>query len=484
MNKYQLIFFLCFTQSICSGTNFYVKKGNPTSNNALTYATAAGLRTTGALPNTILNNIQPGDTIFLIGSFTNTSYTTTTSVGVAVDHPRFWHGENTIAINNLNGNASNYITIKPYDNTTLLKGDGGNIFRVSNSSYLRIEGFDIQGEVDNIPLSVANGLQFVYILNTATSLTDPAPTDIKYRDQDCISNCTANAVVDGEIYSNLNPNNVYRPTYYDTRGMYLSDVHHIDILNNHIHHMPGGGLRVSDCEDILIQGNEINDCSRRSSGGTHGLVVTKATSTRLGDDYRIKILRNLVHHNYNEQYSWAPDKNIITPHIDEGKGISLQRNQTTTSVNWDNGRILIANNICYYNGFSGIHSNDGDRIDIINNSCYFNSYTGSFTIGGTNANGGNIGISLSDGTGHKIINNICVIDNNMTRSAISTNINTSLYPTAITVKDNIIYGATGSLGSQNPEIEAIQVNTQNVLPQFVNQAAFNFNSELSGIYRN
>jgi hypothetical protein len=352
-----------------------------------------------------------------------------------------------------------------------LKGDGGNIFRVMNSSYLKIEGFNIQGEVNN--LTVANALQFVYILNTASSLTDPAPADIKYRDNDCTSNCTAGAVVDGEVYSSLNPNQVYRPTYYDTRGMYLSDVHHIDVLNNHIQLMPGGGLRVSDCEDILIEGNEINDCSRRSSGGTHGLVVTKATSTRTTDDYRVRIIRNKVHHNYNEQYSWTPDKIEIVPHIDEGKGISLQRNQTTASVNWNHGRILIANNICYYNGFSGIHSNDGDRIDIINNTCYFNSYTKSISIGGTDPNGGNIGISLSDGTGHRIINNIVVIDNNMTRSAISTNINTTSNPTAISVRNNIIYGTTGTIGTST-EIDNIQVNTQMVSPQFVNQAGFDF----------
>ncbi|MBO0951546.1 right-handed parallel beta-helix repeat-containing protein [Fibrella forsythiae] len=470
MNKFTLLFFFLFTHFVCSGTNFYIKQGNSTSNNGLTPATAVGLNSTGAIPNAVLSTIQPGDFIYLIGTFTNPSYTANSPAGVPVDDPRFWHGENTVRISNLNGSAGRYITLKPYDSTTLLKGDGGNILRIQNSSYLRIDGFTVQGEVDNLPLSVANALQFVYILGSASNLLDPTPAEIHYRDQDCISNCTPGLVVDGEVYSSLNPNQVYRPTYYDTRGMYLSDVNHIDIVNNHIHHMPGGGLRVSDCEDILIEGNEINDCSRRSSGGTHGLVVTKATSTRTGDDYRISLLRNLVHHNYNEQYSWAPDKTVITPHIDEGKGISLQRNQTVPGVNWDNGRILIANNICYYNGYSGIHSNDGNRIDIVNNSCYFNSYTGSITIGGTNPNGGNIGISISGGTGHKIVNNIVVIDNNMTRSPISTDITT---PGAMIVKNNIIYGTTGAVGT-DLNIDAIQENTQMVSPQFTNQNAFDF----------
>lgn len=469
MKKVTFIFLLFFTKSIVGGTNRYVKQGNSNSNDGLTYGTAVGITSTGSFPNAFLATIQPGDVIHLIGTFTNPSYSTTITTSTPVDDPRFWHGENTIRINQLHGTAGNYITLKAYDNTTLLKGDGGNIFRVQNSSYLKIEGFNIQGEVDNLPLALANALQFVYTVSPVNPLL-PTMAEIKYRDQDCVSNCTAGAVVDGEVYTSLNINNVNRPTYYDTRGLYLSDVHHIDILNNHLHHMPGGGLRVSDCEDILIQGNEINDCSRRSSIGTHGLVVTKATSTRVDNEYRIKIIGNKVHHNYNEQYSWAQEKTVITPHLDEGKGISLQRNETVSGVNWENGRILIANNICYYNGFSGIHSNDGNRVDIINNTCYFNSYTGSITIGGTNPNGGNIGISISDGTGNKILNNIVVIDNNMTKSAISTNVTA---PGALTVKDNIIYGTTGPIGT-SLEIDNIQVNTRMLNPLFVNQGSFEF----------
>jgi hypothetical protein len=474
MKKYSFILLLFFAITLVGQTNHYVKQGNSLSNDGLTPTTAVGITSTGSFPNDFLATIQPGGIIHLIGTFTNPSYSTIDPTLSPVHDPRFWHGENTIRINNLNGTAGNYITIKAYDSNTLLKGDGGNIFRIQNSSYLKIEGFHIQGEVDNLPLSVANALQFVYILNTAVNLSDPTSAEIKYRDQDCVSNCTAGAVIDGEVYSALNPNRVYRPTYYDTRGMYLSDVRNIDILNNHIHHMPGGGLRVSDCEDILIQGNEINDCSRRSSGGTHGLVVTKATSTRLTDDYRIKIIGNKVHHNYNEQYSWAPDKIEIVPHIDEGKGISLQRNQTVggaNPVNWENGRILIANNICYYNGFSGIHSNDGFRIDVINNTCYFNSYTGSITnYAGINPNGGNIGISLQGGTGHKVINNISIIDNNLTRSPIGTDITTA---GGVFVKNNIIYGTTGSVLTDQ-DIDAVQISTRMINPQFINASLNNF----------
>ncbi len=263
---------------------------------------------------------------------------------------------------------------------------------------------------------------------------------------------------------------------------FLSKVDHIDILNNTIHDTPGTGLRVADCEDINIIGNEIYACSRKSYSGTHALVVTKAISTRKTDDYRIRIQRNKIHHNYNEQYSWAPTKTIVTPHIDEGKGISLQRNQTTYNkdgsikINWENGRILVENNICYLNGFSGVHSNDGNRIDFINNTCYFNSYTKSITEGITSSNGGNIGISAQGGSDIKIVNNISVIDKGLSKSAISSNLTAS---DGLVVENNIIYGtdSSGRTGTinDNANIVAVQVNTQKKDPLFVDPVNFDFN---------
>lgn len=425
--------------------------------------------------------LSPGDTLLIIGEYRNPSFNESFTYTNEHD-PHLWHGENSLQLNNLHGSAGNYITIRAYDTNTLLKGDGSNIFRVTNCSYLRIEDFTIEGQVESIPISTANALQFVYIdENAVINPNYPTASEIRYRDQDCISNCTAGAVVDGEIYSDLSGLSVIRPSYIDTRGLYLSNVHHIDIVNNTISNMPGGGLRVSDCEDVNIIGNEIYACSRKSYSGTHALVVTKATSTRTTGDYRIQILRNLIHHNYNEQYSWAPTKTIITPHIDEGKGISLQRNETTYDtggnivVNWEHGRILVSNNICYFNGFSGIHSNDGNRIDFINNTCYFNSYTKSITEGISSNNGGNIGISAQGGSDIRILNNIAVIDSGLSKSAISSNLTAA---DGLVVANNIIYGtslagATGPI-NENAAIAAVQTNTQMADPLWVNPTQFDF----------
>ena len=470
-NTFFAFLFLIISSSLFGQTNWYVSQQSGADTNNGT-SSSTPFKTIDK----VVSVVNDGDTVFLMGEFTNDTYDNNFTYTNEHD-AQLWHQENTISINGLNGDANNYITFKSYDSSTIIKGDGANIIRVQNSSYLKFEGLNIQGEVDNIPLSTALALQFVYIdADNVANQYDPTAAEIIQRDEDdCVSNCQP-GVTETEVYSNIQNMNVSRPSYTDTRGMYLSDVHHIDILNNHIQKMPGGGLRVSKCEDINIIGNEIDNCARKSYSGTHALVVTKAKSTRTTNDYRINILKNKVHYNYNEIFSWSPSKTKITPHIDEGKGISLQRNETDTGngINWENGRILVANNICYYNGFSGIHSNDGNRIDFINNTCYFNSYTKSI-YAPTTGNGGNIGISCQGGSDIKILNNISIIDSDLNKSAIASNITGA---NGLVVKNNIIYGTNGAIG-EDPEVVAVQVNTQMADPKFMDENTFDFDLQSS-----
>ena len=211
-----LFLLLAFTASSSfAQTNYYVDQQNGADVNSGTSPSAAFQSFAAAT-----DAVAPGDTIFIIGEYTNPSYDPNYSYTNA-HAPHLWHAENSIKINELHGTPSAYITIKAFDDRAILKGDGANILRIQNSSYLRIEDLEIQGEVENIPLATAHALQFVYI--DADSVTDPlhpAPEDIRYRDQDCISNCTQDAVVEGEIYSSLADVNVSRPSYIDTRGMY------------------------------------------------------------------------------------------------------------------------------------------------------------------------------------------------------------------------------------------------------------------------
>lgn len=398
-----------------------------------------------------VSQLQSGDTLLLMGEFTNEHYLPDYAYTGDINDPHIWLIEHTLKISGLHGSQDKYITLKSYDENTVLKGDGANIIRITNSSYLRLEGLEVYGEVEHIPLETARALQFLY--------RDPETDEVLYR--------VPPGTPDEEVEDLTLPvlGSVLRPTYTDTRGVYLSNVHHIIIRGNKIHHTPGVGLRVADCEYIDIVENEIHDCSRKSYSGTHALVVTKAASTDELDNYKINILRNKVHHNYNEIYSWSPQKSFITPRIDEGKGISLQRNNLNS---WTHGRFLVANNISYWNGFSGVHTNDGKRMDFINNTCYMNSYTNTVTYAGQEQKGKNIGISAQSSEDINIINNAIYIDNAWGAHPISVS-NTSGYA----VFDNIIFGDNGPL-NQDPDVEAVQVNTTVADPLFVDAPHFDF----------
>lgn len=373
--------------------------------------------------------LNPGDTLFVLGgNYYNKNY----------GSGNVWNTENTVKINHLHGEPGAFITFKPFDGQDVIfKGDGGNIFRMSNCSYLRIEGFEMYGEVENISLETALAYQFMY---------KDVNGNIHYR----VEPGTPPEVVDTMTFPVLT--NIKRPAYTNTRGFYASDCHHLDILNNLVHHAPGTGFRVARGDYINAIGNEVHNCSRKSYSGTHAFVFHSSTSYDNSEASKILIARNHVHNNYNEIYSWAPSKTFITPLIDEGKGISMQSNDPIDG--WTHGRIQIENNLTYHNGFSGIHVNGGSRMDIVNNTVFDNFASG---------RGNNTGISLQSGSDIQIINNIAVSNNDWGGHAISAGNSSGL-----TVSHNLVSGLI------DQDINAVDEQTTFQDPLFKDPEDFDF----------
>jgi len=442
------LLFLSIGLSLSAQSSWYVSTENGSNNN------------NGTSPNTPVktaeylsdnNLVGPGDTVYLMGTITNEDYQPNYEFSGNINDPYIWKTGHSFRMTAMNGTPDAYITITAYDENTIIKGDGANLFRMLNCSYVRIVGLEMEGKVNDISLETALALQFVYRIGDSQNSM--------YR----VESGTAPEQVENMTFPALS--NTKRPSYTDTRGIYLSNVHHIDLIDNYIHHVPGNGFRVATCDYINIIGNEVHDTSRKSYSGTHGLVVTNATSFDNETDYKIFIQRNKIHHNYNEIYSWAPTKTIITPKIDEGKGISLQRNGEDTG--WTHGRILVSDNLTYWNGFSGVHSNTGIRIDFINNTAFQNSYTGSITDA-DNPSGANIGISLQSTDDAKILNNISVIDGTWGGFALS-----EMNSTNLEVANNMVFSVSGELLS-DPTLANIETGTIVADPLFVSSSDFNF----------
>ena len=127
-------------------------------------------------------------------------------------------------------------------------------------------------------------------------------------------------------------------------------------------------------------------------------------------------------------------KTFVHPYIDEGKGMSMEH---VNSNDWITGRILMANNIAYNNGLSGINSNDSNRLDIYHNTAYQNIKSG---------RGINAGISANDSIDVNVKNNLSVSINTFGGFAYNTR-----SPSDNLDTDNILFENNYYVGNVKPQ---------------------------------
>ena len=356
--------------------------------------------------------VQPGDTVFIVGSYARDDYNPDFEIAADTDlmDPYIWNSQNTILIKDIYGTESEPITYRGWDDNAKVIAQGTAGIQVRSSQYVNIENLEVFGLVDHIG-DGAKKLQFVYRMDV-NRVSDYNREDYQYlQDSDgnqfdlfIGSTFDESGAIDYDYFYRIPPDSSaefvklnfsnpdtdpliqnlhdYRPALTSTRGILVKDSQYVNIIENHTHHIPGTGIRVAGSEYVNVIGNEVNDTTRASSQGTQALVVSDATHLIDVDDdlsniYKIVIARNEVHHNFNEVYSWVGNKTFITPHLDEGNGVSPQ---WLTDESWiaddATGLVLLAENTTYLNGLSGVNNHAGDRVVIVNNTAWLNSYYG------------------------------------------------------------------------------------------------------------
>lgn len=348
----------------------------------------------------------PGDTIALLpGIYTNPTF----------GEKDIWKEEETIRIDGLQGTAEKPITIRALTpGSVLLKGDGTRIFQLRSSSHIVLRDLIIEGEVQNIPLEEAKQYQFAYKDDSGA---------VRYRIDPTLNLSDAQI---GLLTNLPRLDFAQRPSRYTTDGLLVQACSNIQVADCVIRYMPGTGLRFQGCDLFKAIGNTVHDCARRSAVGNHGFTIHSATSQADGNNgYRIEVLGNRIYDNYNEVYSWSELKSFITPVIDEGKGFTIQKSSVADG-NWLNGRILVANNVAWGNGFSGLHVNQADRIDVVNNTVYNNTRSG---------RGVNTGISV-EGDDIRVLNNVAVSINGFGGNAIA-----AANATNLQIQKNLVVGS-------------------------------------------
>jgi hypothetical protein len=185
--------------------------------------------------------VQPGDTVyFLPGTYRNATY----GDGNIWKDPQ----DLVVRINNVHGTAAAPITYAaaPGAHVTL-QYDGGGGFRITNSEYIRIEGFDVAGPNQIINLAEASQYQFAYRLpgDTTTHFRDPAE-DLSL----------ATSSTGGKSIASLGGT---QPTYYHSQAIAIgNNANHIEIVGNSVHDSPGYGISsLGGADYITIRGSTV-----------------------------------------------------------------------------------------------------------------------------------------------------------------------------------------------------------------------------------
>jgi len=162
-------------------------------------------------------------------------------------------------------------------------------------------------------------------------------------------------------------------------GIFCSGgAHHIRILNNHVHHVPGGGIGSNGCDYIHIEGNIVHHTSFYSGYQNSGISLYENINIDEEPGYHNIIRNNISYANENRRLPlWGGNQ------VTDGNGIIIDdfRNQQNNSREPYTGSTLIENNIVFDNGGRGIHCYLSDHVVIVNNTLYKNSRSADISDG-------------------------------------------------------------------------------------------------------
>lgn len=293
-----------------SGTKYYVSVTGDDDNDGLTESTA--FRTLQRAANKVSN---PGDTVYIMnGTYTQETDPNKTSLNIYKKH----------------GSSEAPIIFRAYPgHKPVIKSKSGYAVIISDSSYITIEGLTLVGANDDITLEYAQQEKN----NTSNPLTKGVGIAIT-------------------------------STYID--GTVPEPTHHIVIRNNKISKFGGCGIGTKYADYITIEKNTISETTLYTPLGNSPLSILKSWNVDNNTtDYKIIIRGNTIYNNIN--YIPRADNGKIT----EGHGIILDR-QSDGSMPAYTGKTLIANNVVYKNGGSGIVVYLSPNVDIVNNTTYQN----------------------------------------------------------------------------------------------------------------
>ncbi|MBE9198544.1 right-handed parallel beta-helix repeat-containing protein [Nodularia sp. LEGE 06071] len=259
------------------------------------------------------NLTKPGDTVLIM----NGVYTNSDPWGQVILITR-------------SGTPNAWIKFQAYSgHSPKLKHNGWNgILIRDGASYIEINGLEVEGNNNNVTLE--------YAMSQKSNGNNPLTN----------GNCIH---IDGR--QNGHP-------------------HHINLLNNKVHGCGGGGIAVVQADYVKVDNNEVFNNAWYSVYANSGISFYQNWNHSQSFGYSISVTNNTVYN--NRQYiPW-----IATGTITDGNGIIIDDGRNTqngSTLGVYTGKTIVANNVAFKNGGSGIHTFLSDRVDIINNTTYLNN---------------------------------------------------------------------------------------------------------------
>lgn len=264
------------------------------------------------------NVVEPGDVI-LVGSGTYSN-----------------SGPGEVLILERSGTASAWITIMPFPGESpLIKFNGwGGIKIQGSASYIEITRLQIEGNNDRVTLEEAR-------IQESTRLPE--------------ARFSGNGIL------------------IDGRKSGPDKPHHIRIAHTRVSRCGGGGIAVVQADYVTIEGNEVFDCAWYAPYANSGISLYQSWNFDSGDGYRNRILGNRCFNN-RSLVRWIYAR---PPRLSDGNGIIIDDSMNTQNGSIEGpyqGRTLVANNVVFNNGGSGMHSYMSEHVHFLNNTSYQNGW--------------------------------------------------------------------------------------------------------------
>ena len=145
---------------------------------------------------------------------------------------------------------------------------------------------------------------------------------------------------------------------------------HVLITNNLVHDNPGSGIEADDTDYVTVSNNSVYNNANWSGYGQSGISLYLLTNSDTTTGTKNYVINNETYWNQQCVNTTAASPPVPT----DGNGIIIDNNLNTngTGVAYT-GRTLVANNITFDNGGSGVHAFNSQHVDIVANTAYDNN---------------------------------------------------------------------------------------------------------------